>query len=335
MMKAILNHCNVLIFFALLSVQAFAAGEPSPNVEKKKNYTKTVSVDSKDRIRLENKFGEMRFQTWNRNEVKVDVTITAKSGDEERAQAILDNISISDGKSGGEVWFKTNMSDDHRMKNKKSGYKEEGFTINYMVSLPAGNPLTARNEFGQMVMPDYNGEVSIDSKFGGLTAGNLANVKNINVEFGKADIKKIQNGKLSVKFSRAQVTDMAGSLDASFEHCGGVKLGVDNEVKALKIKIDFTELYLDVAKNLSANFDFRTHFGEVDNQTDFSIKKDEEDDDDRRGPRFDHRYKGKSGSGANSIEIRSNFGEIVIGHDLKFDVNEEEQSKNKNKNKEI
>lgn len=333
MMKAILKHCNVFIFFALLTVQAFAKADPEPIVEKKKNYTKTVAVTGSDRIRIENKFGELRFQTWNRNEVKVDVTITAKSSDDERAQEILDNITISDGKSGGEVWFKTNMSDNHRMR-KKSDYREEGFTINYMVSLPAGNPLISKNEFGQTIMPDYNGEVSIESKFGGLTAGNLNNVKTINVEFGKAEIKKIQDGKLTVKFSRALVGDIVGNLDASFEHCGGVKLGIGNNAKSLNIKNDFTKMYLEVEKTVSADFDFRTHFGDVNNKTEFNIKKDDQDDDDH-GPRFDHRYRGKAGSGTNSIEVRSNFGEIVVGHDLQFNINEEEKGKNKVRNKEI
>jgi hypothetical protein len=321
------------LFLMLVFAFAMSAAASDALIEKTKNYTKTYPLSGNDRVNLENSFGEMKIQTWSRNEVKVDVVITAKSGTEERAQQILETIEIKDGKSGSEVWFKTDMDEHKNMSNKKnnSNYKDEGFTINYVVSLPSTTTLEASNSFGQMIVPDYSGAVELESKFGGLTAGALSNVKSVNVEFGKADIKRMNNGKATIKFSRGRIGSIAGNFQGAFEHCSGIWLGVGSDIKSIKVKNDFTKVYMDVPKNLSADFDMDTHIGEVNNQTSFAINKADEDDDDD-GPKFDHRYKGKSGSGGTPINIKSDFGEIIVGHDLPFNL-EDDNHKDKDKKK--
>lgn len=114
-----------------------------------------------------------------------------------------------------------NNNNNNNNGNKKKGknYKQEGMEINYMVYLPAGNPLDASNSFGAMIIGNYKGEASLESKFGSLTAGNLANVKQVSVEFGKADIAAINNGKVTVKFSKAVLGKFSGNVSSNFEFC--------------------------------------------------------------------------------------------------------------------
>src|SRR4029078_10241085 len=88
--------------------------EKEPKFKKTKSYTKSYSLGSNDKGSLSNQFGEMKISTWDKNEVKVDVSITGKSDIETRAQQILDHISIEDGKSGNTVSFKTKFDDDKK-----------------------------------------------------------------------------------------------------------------------------------------------------------------------------------------------------------------------------
>src|SRR6476619_6617276 len=71
-----------------------------PKFKKTKSYTKSYNLGSSDKVSLYNQFGEMKLMTWDKNEVKVDVTIIGKSDEEARAQEILDRISIVDSKEG-------------------------------------------------------------------------------------------------------------------------------------------------------------------------------------------------------------------------------------------
>jgi hypothetical protein len=338
-MKTILRTYNILFLASSLSLASFAQANEEPKVEKKKTYSKSYSVSSSEKISLSNQFGEMKIMTWEKNEVKVDATITAKADDDKRAQEILDKITIEDGKGSGGVYFKTKFGKDQwdsdnndKEKNKgdKKSHRNEGMEINYIVYLPSGNPLNADNQFGPMIVPDYRGEATITSKFGSLKAGKITRGKSVTVEFGKGEIEQLSGGKLTIKFSSGSVSKLSGDVDAVFEFCDKIKVNLDNEVKDLDIKNSYSTLYLDCAKNFSANYDISTSFGEFNNKTAFAIKEQGKEDEDRHGPKFDHKYAGTSGSGSTKVRIKSSFGEVVIGHDLVVDMTE---NKNKNKNK--
>src|SRR4051812_26611426 len=106
-MKTILRAYKVLFLISSLAFGLQAQASDDPKVEKKKTYSKSYPVTGTDKITLNNQFGEMKLITWEKNEVKVDVNITAKADDDKRAQEILDKITIEDGKSSGGVYFKT------------------------------------------------------------------------------------------------------------------------------------------------------------------------------------------------------------------------------------
>jgi len=300
--------------------------------EKKKSYSKSYPVSGSDKISLTNSFGEMKINTWDKNEVKVDVTITGKGSTDERAQDIIDRITIEDGKNSSGVYFKTNFKNDD--KNWKKGDKDgknEGMEVNYVVYLPSGNPLEASNSFGGMIVPDYKGPAELESKFGSLTAGKISNNKSIDVEFGKANIDFVGGGRITIKFSKASITKISGSVNTQFEFCDAIKLSIDNTLKDLTMKNSYSSVYLDMSKDISANFDIRTSFGDFKNRSDFKITEEKDDDRDHYGPKFDHQYNGSSGTGAAKIKIKSEFGKVVAGHGLIVD----EKDKDKDKKKEV
>ena len=318
-MKKILYITLTVILFTW-SFTALAAGD-DPLVEKKKTYSKSYTVGSNEKISLNNSFGEMKFSTWDKNEVKVDIVIVAKAATEEKAQEILNKIRIEDGKNSGGVYFKTQMdnvnnnsnNNNNNNGNKKKGknYKQEGMEINYMVYLPASNPLDASNSFGALIIGDYKGEASLESKFGSLTAGNLANVKQVSVEFGKADIASIHNGKVTIKFSKAVLGKFSGNVNSNFEFCEVVNLGLDNSITQLNIRSSYSTLGIELNKGLSASFNIKTSFGDVDNNSAFDIKE-EDDGGQKHGPRFDKQYYGTAGQGNAKITIKSEFGTVKL-----------------------
>src|SRR5215471_10246 len=90
---------KILFLISTITFGLQVRASEDPKVEKKKNYSKSYPVSGNDRITLNNQFGQMKLITWEKNEVKVDVDITAKADDDKRAQEILDKITIEDGKS--------------------------------------------------------------------------------------------------------------------------------------------------------------------------------------------------------------------------------------------
>jgi hypothetical protein len=60
-------------------------------IEKKKTITKSFTVDTKDKLSINNQHGEVKVELWNKNEIKVDITITGYGNSEKKAQELLDN----------------------------------------------------------------------------------------------------------------------------------------------------------------------------------------------------------------------------------------------------
>ncbi len=309
-MKKRINQYKVLLTATLLIFTTsllFAHGEP--DVEKRKTYSKSYELSATDKISINNQFGEVRIITWDKSEVKVDVTIIGKANSEERAQEILDRISIEDGKSSSGVFFKTNMKNNNNWDNKKGDKgKNQGMEINYEVHMPAKSPLDLENQFGKTFVPDLSGPVEITQKFGELTAGNLPNIKELDVEFGSAEIESIANCKVTVKFSKAEIKKMSGVIKGNFEFCDKIKLSLTNSVTELTINNSYTEVELKVDDNFGGDFDIHTNFGDFHNKTNLAIK--EQKDDDEHGPKFDKDFSGKTGNGACKVKIKASFGSV-------------------------
>lgn len=321
---------TVLLFTALTAAFPAVSQDPKnePKFKKQKSYSKSYAVSSSDKISLDNQFGEMKLITWDKNEVKVDVAITGSSDEESRAQKILDRISIVESKSGSGVSFKTKMADQDKDSDDKKGkntHRNEGMKINYTVYLPAGNPLNAKNSFGPMIVPDYRGEAYLESQFGSLTAGKITNAKKIKVSFGKTDIAQVTNGNIDIQYSTGNINKLVGNVDAKFQFCGAIKVNVDNDIKSLDIDNSYSTLYLDLSKNLSASYDISTSYGSFNNKSSFKIDGANKD---KRGFDMSSKYSGTSGSGGNKISIKSSFGNVIAGHDLKVEKTEKKKTAN-------
>ena len=292
----------------LLISSSWLLAADGPDIEKKKSYSKSYSLSGNDKVHINNQFGEVKITTWTKNEVKVDVTITVKASTEERASNILDNITIDDSKSGDGVFFKTNFGKQENKNDKKNNNNSQSMEINYEVNMPASNPLKLESQFGKSYVPDMTGPVEITHKFGDLVAGNLSNIKDLNVEFGSAVIESVNNCKLVIKFSKAEIKKMTGEIKGSFEYCDKVKLTLNNSATDFTLNNQFSKIEVTVADGFNGDFDIHTNFGEFRNGTPIVIK--EASDDDEHGPKFDKDYSGKSGNGACKVRIRSSFGTV-------------------------
>ena len=303
--KYLLTAALLLVTTACL----FAAD--GPEVEKTKTYSKSYPLGTNEKVSINNQFGEVKINTWGKSEVKVDVTITIKSSNEDRAQSILDNINIEDSKSGDGVSFKTNIGKQEWKGDKKEHTGNQSMAINYEVSMPAANPFVLQNQFGKSFVPDMSGPVEITQKFGDLVAGNLPNIKDLHVEFGSAVVESIGSCKLVIKFSKAEIKKMTGAIIGNFEFCDKVKLSLDNNVTDFNLNNSYSKIEIAVAGGFGGDFEVHTSFGEFKNSSSLSLKE-EKDDDENRGPHFDKDYNGKTGNGACKVKIKSSFGTIKL-----------------------
>ncbi|RYD58023.1 MAG: hypothetical protein EOP56_07045 [Sphingobacteriales bacterium] len=181
-------------------------------VTKEKKFSGRFSAD-RGKLVIDNHYGKLDINTWDKNEITVDITVTAKARTESGVQQILDKVSIQEpGKADG-IYYKTVIG---KGKTLSISSKNE-FRIDYVINMPRRHNAEFINRFGDIDLADVDGKVKIDLDYGGLKAGNIRGTDNdIRIGFGSASIAFIESGYIKSAYSKLTI-NKAGSLKISNE----------------------------------------------------------------------------------------------------------------------
>jgi len=326
---------NFLLIVSLIAtLPALAQNDKADKADKEKkekqryeffherNISKTYPA-SGNTLNVDNQFGTVKIVTWDKNEIKVDIHIEASSTNKEMADKTFEKMDVEDKQDGKNINFKTTFNKNHTNENTHCNNCNSSMSVDYTIQLPSNTALNIENSFGGIEIPDYNGTVSLTSKYGHLTAGKLSKAKDITVEFGKADLKSISNMELEFKYSSINIESLSGNCKLKMSFCSYSKIGLDNGLTGLTVNDSYSSVHLDPAPNLSASYTIHTSYGSVVDKTDFGIKR--TDTPEKYGPNLNKTYEGKSGSGTVKIDIKSSFGNIMIGKGTKEDMKEKKK----------
>lgn len=323
---------NILpIAFLLITVPLLAQDDKEDKEKKEKqryeffrerSISKTYPA-SGNTLNIDNQFGKVKVVTWDKNEIKVDIHIEASSTQKDLADKMFEKIDVTDRQDGKNINFKTTLNKNNTKENTKCDHCSTTMSIDYTIQLPSTTALNIENSFGAIEIPDYAGPVSLQSKYGHLTAGKLAKPQDIVVEFGRANIKSIANIDLDFKYSGITIDNLSGNCKLKMSFCPYSKITLDNNLTGLTVSDSYSSVHLDPPSNLSASYVIQTSYGSLVDKTDFGIKR--TDTPDKYGPDLNKRYEGKSGTGTVKIDIKSSFGNIMIGKGTKEDMKEKKK----------
>jgi hypothetical protein len=303
--------------------------------ERIKTYSKSYAVDGNDKLEIENKYGRVNVNTWNKNEIKVDVQIKGDASDAETAQKLIDAISISDSKAGNIVSFRTNFGGGsssiwNLFNNMNERHKVE---VNYTINMPSGISLEMNNRYGAVVLPSLSGKVVLDNAYGSLTAKALSNPANeLNLRYYEVNIEELSGGQLNLSYGSLKLGNV-GRLEANVNYApidigkltssgsfnvrygGGIKI---NEISKMLKNLDINSTYSSVNINLkgdeSFDFDVTVKYGSF-NYDDNKIKvTSKSPSDDERGSRSVRSYRGYMGNSNsnNKISISSTYQSVKL-----------------------
>ncbi|WP_183575645.1 hypothetical protein HDF18_17260 [Mucilaginibacter sp. X5P1] len=297
-----------------------------------KNYSKTYPVDANDALSIENRYGNVTVNTWAKSEIKVDVQIKVSSSNDNETQKILDNVTISDDKSGNTVSFKTNIGQPNNswISWMSGGHSGRKIQIDYIVYMPSKNELTIDNRYGSIVLPDLQGKVTINCAYGSFAAKSLTNESAIRVKYGSASIENLGSSALDVSYgslslgsadklladvsySGADIGKLKTSGAINIRYGGGLKIGgIEKTVKNLAINASYTGVSIGLRGDENANFDVTVHYGDFNyNEHNVTITGKSPADGDK-GVHFTKSFKGYIGKGdaEKTIAINSSYASV-------------------------
>ncbi len=203
----------------LLLIFILLPGRSSAHDDYTKVIKKEYTVNPDARVLLENKFGQIHCNNWDKNLVSIEIRITVTASSLEKANKLLDLVSIASEGNPSKVETRT-------------VFDKEGFSgnstvnVDYTVNMPVTVNLNLTNKFGDVFLNELSGKGNFYISYGNIEINKLMNSDNvININFGKGDIQYITGAMVSLKYSEMKV-EYAGSLfvDSKFSNLEGGKI---------------------------------------------------------------------------------------------------------------
>lgn len=197
------------VHLILLSIlMLFGVGQLNAQVSETKEIIKGFSVEKSTIVDINNKYGDVTIETWDKDSILVfiDYTITEKNYDKLKSRA--EQIHFELLRSGHYIVINTIISSSRNMllseliKLKETiGMAEAQVQINIKVFLPDNLDLRIKNKFGNVYIDNYKGDITLEMSNGKLKANNLSGYVNMQVSFGDVRINSIDSGSLEVYYS--------------------------------------------------------------------------------------------------------------------------------------
>lgn len=315
---------------------SYRIGAPENAAEKIKKLIKTYAVDANDVLNIENSYGRITVNTWDKNEIKVDVEVKGFAESEDIAQKLLDGVTIANSKSGDQILFKTTIEKNSRGNSwmsmrwwNNSGEKQK-VEVYYTVYMPSKNALNLKTNYTNIILPDLNGPVTVSMNYGDLTAQKLlGNTNKLSFNYGKVQLAALNNATIScnygsfkaddlnnlnasLNYSAATLGRLSGNSTIKMNYSGGFKItAFDKDFKSLNINANYSGINLDLIGIDGFNFDINTNYASFkydDTKTKITSKYPV---DEAKGWSSSKQYKGVYGKTTDAtITVKSNYGSV-------------------------
>jgi hypothetical protein len=235
----------------LLSILVFLKTFGLSAEEISKEYHKEYSANENTTININNKYGDVVVQSWDKNQVTIDVKVTVELPNNERAQKLIEYITVEFSETGNIISAKTNIDDKFNF----SGWGDSRkFSIDYNVKMPANASLSLINKYGDANIDELHGLTNLDVKYGNisigkLTRGNIKPLNRISLAYGKGTIDEASWLDIMIRYSsKVEITrSQALLIDSKYSKLYiGEASSVVGESKYDNIRIDkINNLVLD------------------------------------------------------------------------------------------
>lgn len=182
-----------LMFILMVAIAATVVA----TAQETRSFSKSWPVNDVETLQVINKFGEVRISDKGSNQVTVDVLVKV-DGTGSRAKEVLDDISVDFKITGNKAVVETIFKQNFKSKGK--------FSIDYTIVIPSRKNLVISNKFGNVVIQNLTGNGNFDIAYGNLTAGQLHGSGSegliLNLEYGKADVESVLDGRISAGYSK-------------------------------------------------------------------------------------------------------------------------------------
>jgi hypothetical protein len=209
-----------------------------------KEFHKEYTAGPNTTLEISNRYGDVVIQSWEKDQVVIDVRITVELPNKEKAEKLLSYIDVQFSEGENLISAKTVIDDKFSFTG--WGGDSRKFSIDYKIKMPVGTALTLANKYGDTEIDELHGLVNLDIKYGDLTAGkltrgNIKPINRLNLAYGKGTISEAGWLDLTVRYvgSMGIIKSQALLIDSKYSKLNlGETSSIVGESKYDNIKIE-------------------------------------------------------------------------------------------------
>jgi len=178
-----------------------------------KKYHKEYKTTKNTTLDINNRYGNLHIENWDKNSISINVVVTVKKEDKGKAEKVFKKIDITFKETGNMITALTNLNES--ISNTK-------FSIDYNVKIPKDINVVLSNKYGDLFLNELDGHAVVSVKYGNLSINKLSrgNIKPLNYVYvaysnGVCNIDKSNWLKLEIKYSKVNLNRNRALMIAS------------------------------------------------------------------------------------------------------------------------
>jgi len=197
-MKEILVY-SLFFFSVLLNSQNITAQT------EEKVFTKYSSFSANEQTQfiLSSKYGDIVCEVWDKDSIGIFTTIGVKSKKREALDKILNSVVIESNNFGNTVELEVDFADNASLVKsylaKLDPFNSNELTINHKVKFPNGIDLEIINRFGNIMIEQNSGDITINLEYGDLRLENLDGNVDFELKSGRLIGRSLKRANLDVR----------------------------------------------------------------------------------------------------------------------------------------
>lgn len=320
------NYSRILFLYVLLFGTIGSA--LATTFQEEKVIEKSFVVDASHQFRIDNRYGKVQLNNWDRNQIRVVVTVRTEESSRQRAKDALDRVEIVYTNQHQVISFETKIEPkEDSWWSSLTNTGKSSLSIDYEVYLPKFTPITIKNSYGATIIPDRDGKVDLTVRYGSLNAKTLASNSNrLQVSYSKATIQGLDEGSIDIKYgnlalgaanvldlemsycSGSSIGEVRRSLAAVIKYSGNFEVGLGKNVQKTNIKGSYSGMQILPHKDAKLNFDVAVSYGNF-KYTNSQIRINSHNERSRTSSSYSGTW---NGGGNANVHITSSYGNVTM-----------------------
>lgn len=201
-MRIIMKRPSCILSFAMI---LFSAITNAQSYSDSRFVSKSFSASGLKLVELNNKYGDVVVENWDKDSLKFEIEITVKGEKYEHLKMLMDMVKTEVFSNGDFASASTKIGEESGMlqksryaiANKISG--NQRIIVDYKLYMPTRIPLRLKNRFGDVILPDMPAHVDLEVAHGNVRGRSFKSL-NAELSYGELRATKILKATLNLNY---------------------------------------------------------------------------------------------------------------------------------------